>query len=239
MIWQYFGSEDSRDKDVVFFIDVMPATIKERAAYSKMLVSRYFGQTKDDSAINANLAVLNAGQLLQAYKGTTDELNNALYHTYDLHRQDFDNQVKQVLPRDVNLKWIRATRMLLSVLTRTVFRKEIKLALQSDLQTRVSTLKRIDLEQLTQTEKGFTLTDIKKLMAFQLGQTLALDAGNEVYTKRGVASCYPQLIPYLQRIPGTDALALGALLQTFSTTLEQKITTMPFTEEREYRKEDF
>ncbi len=160
--WQYFGSEDSTDTDVVFFVEALPQTIQKRSDLCKILIDRHPGESQATKRINANLAVLKEGQVIQVYKGTADELNNALYHTYTLHRQDFDNQIGKLLPRHIDLKFIRCARMLLSALTQTTFRKTVKPALQSGLQARMAALKQIDLQQLTATEKGLSVTDIKK-----------------------------------------------------------------------------
>lgn len=235
MQYQYFGSGDSTDTDVVFFVAELPATIQERSILCKAMVSQYFGTNEAGKKVNANLAVLKSGRLVAVYKGTADELNNALYYTYTLHQQDFDNQVTQLLPRNTDLKFIRCARMLLSAMTRTVFRKTVKLALQADLQAKINALKQIDLQQLAVIEKGLGLKDIKKLMAFQLGQTLALASGKEVYTKQEIITCYPELSPYLHRIAAdTDTEALAALLRIFTATLEKRVKTMTFTEEEQY-----
>ena len=235
MRYQYFGSGDSTDIDVVFFVAELPATIQERSILCKALASQYFETNEGGKRVNANLAVLEKGCVVEVYKGTADELNNALYYTYVLHQQDFDNQVIRVLPRNTDLKFIRCARMLLSALTRTVFRKIVKQALQADLQAKIKALKQIDLQQLAITEKGFGLTDIKKLMAFQLGQTLALGSGKEVYTKQEIITCYPQLSLYLQRIADTNTDALAALLGIFAATLEERAKMMTLTEEEQYK----
>lgn len=231
MIWQYFGSEDSTDTDIVFFVAELPATIQQRSELCKACVSGYAALNEAAKKVNGNLAVLNKGQITDVYKGTADELNNALYYTYHRHKQDFDNQVKKVLSRNIDLKLIRCTRMLLSAMTRTAFRKEVKMALQSGLGTRMAVLKQIDWQQLKEPEKGFTLIDIKKLMAFQLGQSMALISGKEVYTKGDIAFCYPQLSPYLQRQTGTGTEALAAMLSAFILHMEQRMKGMAFTEE--------
>ncbi len=122
--------------------------------------------------------------------------------------------------------------MLLSALTKTVFRAEVKRALQGDIQQRIATLSMIDFGQVKETTKGYSPGDIRKLAAFQLGQTLALDKGLGLYTKSRIAFYYPQLQDYLQRAPQAPAGALNDLLAVFITRLEQRVEHMPTTEEQ-------
>lgn len=231
IIYQYFGSEDSSDRDIVFFVPELPATIEARSQWCKSLAEAHRHNTNDHRRLNANLAVTTHGSLLQVYKGTTDELNNALYVTYALHQQDFEPQIRQRLPRNTDLKFIRCTRMLLSALTRTVFRATVKQALQGGIHQRIAALKTIDFGQVETTAKGYKPEDIRKLAAFQLGQTLALDAGIELYTKNRIALYYPQLSDYLQRKTPVQTQALNDMLVTFISRLEQRVPHMTTTEE--------
>lgn len=44
--------------------------------------------------MNCNLVVVNDGILVDCFKGTVDELNNAILYTYGLHKQEnvYDNK---------------------------------------------------------------------------------------------------------------------------------------------------
>lgn len=79
-IYQIFGSENSLDVDLVFFVEKMPETIVEKLTLSKDL-SKLIVPVFPEKVINANLAVCKNGHLVEVYKGTTDELNNALFYT--------------------------------------------------------------------------------------------------------------------------------------------------------------
>lgn len=235
MLYQFFGSDDSTDIDVVFFVDKLPDTITDRLLLCKKYTATLRLKMESPKAINGNLAVIANGQLTDVYKGTADELNNALFETYHLHEQDFDNQVLSLLVRDVDLKFIRCARMLLSALSQTVFRKEVKLALRSNLSDRLQTLKGIDLQLLSSTNRGYSLLDLKKVLAFQLGQTLALHSGKEIYTKRKLIEVYPNLSPYLQRVPNTEMQSLNSFLNSFCAALAERLTQMKSTEEYPYK----
>src|SRR6218665_1710589 len=91
-IYQIFGSENSLDVDLVFFIEKMPETIAGKLALSKEL-SQSIDSFFPGKEINANLAICKNGHLTEVYKGTTDELNNALFYTYDFHKQNQKNQI--------------------------------------------------------------------------------------------------------------------------------------------------
>lgn len=124
-IYQIFGSENSLDVDVVFFIEEMPETIVEKLALSKEF-SKSITSFFPEKEINANLAVCKNGHLVEVYKGTTDELNNALFYTYSFHEQKQENQITKLLLRDVDLKFLRSIRMILSFLSRTEYRILVK-----------------------------------------------------------------------------------------------------------------
>jgi hypothetical protein len=72
----------------------------------------------------------------KTYKGTVDEVNNMLYHTYDKHTQVYPNPITRTLPRDIKLKAERVLRGLLSHLSRTEHRKDVKEALKWNIEDR-------------------------------------------------------------------------------------------------------
>ncbi|MFK7079467.1 hypothetical protein V3470_13555 [Flavobacterium oreochromis] len=231
--YQIFGSQDSQDVDVVFFIDKMPETIQEKLnlskEYSAILQPEF--PTKN---INPNLAVLENGIVKHVYKGTVDELNNALYYTYGLHNQKFDNQIVKSLPRDIDLKFLRSSRMILSFLSKTKYRIPIKVALRNNLQHKVQVLKEIDLATLANFGKSKNEIAILKSIAFQIGQSMALHNGKECYTKSQIADCFPELRSYLAREINSDLSNLQFWLIKYVEILEIRATKMNFLEEYEY-----
>ncbi|MFK7031352.1 hypothetical protein V3471_05995 [Flavobacterium oreochromis] len=231
--YQIFGSQDSQDVDVVFFIDKMPETIQEKLnlskEYSAILQPEF--PTKN---INPNLAVLENGIVKHVYKGTVDELNNALYYTYGLHNQKFDNQIVKSLPRDIDLKFLRSSRMILSFLSKTKYRIPIKVALRNNLQHKVQVLKEIDLATLANFGKSKNEITILKSIAFQIGQSMALHNGKECYTKSQIADCFPELRSYLAREINSDLSNLQFWLIKYVEILEIRATKMNFLEEYEY-----
>src|SRR5690606_37257030 len=101
-----------------------------------------------------------------------------------------------------------------------------KIALRSDLSQRLQALSSIDLQLVTSNNKGYSLVDLRKVLAFQMGQTLALNSGEELYTKRGIMQLYPKLTPYLERLADADMQNLNDLLKCFLLALAERLPKM-------------
>jgi hypothetical protein len=129
--YQIFGSASSEDLDVVFFVKEL-GSIAENSSTAKELATQLALRLNTKKRINPNLAIVSDGKLTAVYKGTVDELNNALFHTYALHQQEFPIQITVLLPRDLELKIIRCARTMLSYFTKTARRAEVKSALSSE-----------------------------------------------------------------------------------------------------------
>lgn len=182
------GSPDSVDKDIVYIIDepMEPDT-------SKKLCEILDG--------NSNLAVIKDGHIVWCYKGVPDELNNSMYRTVPLHKENKDNPISGPVERDVCMKVIRAVRIILSHMSRSQYRNKIKSALRGGWKERLDTLWNIKLEEIDfdSLNKNMSGKDVLKVIAFQTGQTLALIDGVEVYTKGEISDFLPILGPALYR----------------------------------------
>lgn len=182
------GSKDSTDLDVIYVFECEPSLEECK----KFCLSK--------APENGNIIVVKNGIVTFSYKGSVDEVNNALYRTYALHEQTFPLVIERTVQRDIILKDIKVIRKILSSLSKTKFRTEIKAALRGDWKTKLCTLKNInyysiDFSSIPKTTK----TDLLKSFAFQIGQALALHDGRELYTKRAVADYFPELENYLYR----------------------------------------
>lgn len=95
------------------------------------------------------------------------------------------------------LKVVRAVRGVLSQLTRTRYRAELKAALASNNSyQRSECLAAIDFDSVELTP------DTGKLLAFQLAQTIALIDGRELYTKGELKTLFPDCAPLIDRAAG-------------------------------------
>lgn len=236
-IYQIFGSENSFDVDLVFFIQEMPETILEKLSLSKKL-SESITSSFPEKELNTNLAICKNGHLTEVYKGTTDELNNALFYTYDFHKQNQENQIAKLLVRDVDLKFLRSTRMILSFASKTEYRVLVKNALKENLSEKMNVLQKLDLTKIVSFGKGKNNSDIIKSIAFQLGQCIALQEGKELYTKNQIAELFPELKKYLFREENVNLNDLQKGLLYFVELVKTRSLNMKNTSEYKYEDEN-
>lgn len=191
--YQFFGSEDSLDVDVMFFLQEMPnvADCKKIADCLKFFLGLKY--------CDVNLCTVRHGIVTGCYKGSIDEVNNMLINTYELHKQPIHREVYKHVPRLVNEKAERAIRGILSHLSRTEHRKEIKKAL-GNFERSIEVLEIIDLSKVDNLNKNNSnLVLFYKFFATQVGQLMGLYDGVELYTKHDISKRYPGLKKLLYR----------------------------------------
>jgi hypothetical protein len=185
------GSHDSSDIDRLYlFPDKLP-THKECLQFVQS------SGTEDRNLFVVDYVQDKKGYVKDAFKGLTDEVNNAFLTTYSLHKQEHECPILGKINRVVPLK---VCFTLLNLLIRTrhcpLFRDNVTKALRAfDFETRRQVVSQIDF---TKIDAHLTDDDVK-YCAFRLGQTLALIEGKEVYTKETVVSTYPKLRPHIYR----------------------------------------
>ncbi|WP_075342360.1 hypothetical protein [Tenacibaculum agarivorans] len=194
--YQIFGSKSSVDLDVCFFVDELK-TIHENHETIKAYIEKSNFNT--NKAINANLSIIENGIVINCFKGEKDELNNALYETYELHSQRFEKKIKIKVNRNVEARIERCLRSLISYFTRTEFRIKAKEALRGRINDKVIFLENIRLDQIKDFGKNGSHIEVYKTIAFQLGITLGLIESVELYTKESIIKHYPDLKNYLLR----------------------------------------
>lgn len=185
------GSEDSTDIDVHYVVNELPSLSECKI---------FCSQNKDRE--NRNLIVIDNGVVIDCYKGTIDEVNNGLLHTYHMHNQSDPLLINTQLKRNKVLKYVRGVRTILSHLSRSMYRIEIKHALTScDWQERLEVLNTINLTNITYDNLNNNMSkyDILKVIAFQVGQMLALYDNVELYTKKEISEYFPKLEIFLYR----------------------------------------
>lgn len=185
------GSEDSLDIDIYVVIPEPIFNLQE----CKTLCESYVGY-------NANLITIENGNVSWCYKGTIDECNNSILATYYLHKENTEPcPITSVVERNLNIKIDRTIRGLLSYLSRTQYRTEVKAALKNDsIILKLNVLDKIILRDIKDFGKKGENKDVYKFFAFQLAQTNALLlSGAELFTKSDASLYYPQLAEYLKR----------------------------------------
>ena len=202
------GSSNSTDIDIIYVFDYLPSTVE----------CKKFCDGQGNK--NGNIIVINDGIVIASYKGAIDEVNNSLFRTYPLHKQEFPLLITRTVERDIILKDIRVIRKILSTFTRTQYRTEVKKALRGSWQDKLNLLKNldyysIDLDNLEKSNK----CDLLKSFAFQIGQALALHNGVELYTKKEIREYFPDLENYIQRID-TPINVMVEYIKKYASLLE-------------------
>lgn len=230
MIFQIFGSKSSQDYDVMIFVDKIPQIEEAKQLcekWNKILYFTFLDNGMPIKTLNCNLAVLKDGIVVQVHKGTSDEVNNSLLLTYDFHKQFHKQQVERMVERDVDIKIIRSARFMLMNLSHTQHRFEIKKALRGNFVEKIKILDTIDLTKIDDLgeKSGLQWKDYLKSMSFQLGQSIALLDGVEIYTKEEIAERYPNLSPMLYRT-GQDLTTLEEYKNVFVRKSKVKMRDM-------------
>jgi len=196
-----YGSEDSTDIDVIICIplDVMPETQEERKQLVKHLTSEY------NVTWNTTLAVIENGVMIDTIytKAWIDSLNNALYITFENHKQFWENPILKLLKRNKTLAIYKAIRTVLTMLTRTHLRTEIKPVLKGihPFEYKLEVLSRVNFSEFSEfNQPNGSDVDIWKIIAFYIGQNMTLIESNiEIYTKQDLVKYFPELKPFVLR----------------------------------------
>ncbi|MFK7749351.1 MAG: hypothetical protein AB8B65_13230 [Kordia sp.] len=217
--YQIFGSKSSEDFDVCFFVDSLDDTKRNHEAVKMYAEQTVFNTSKP---INANLAIVRNGVIVENFKGSADELNNALFTTYGLHDQVYKNHIKKLVSRNLESRIVRCARTLVGNFTRTDLRAQAKAAIRENVNTQLDFLAQIELKKHTDFGKHGSVIEVYKTMAFQLGMTLALLNNKEVYTKEAIIELFPELENYLLR-KEQNSEALQKHIKLFITMVKSNI----------------
>jgi hypothetical protein len=203
MKFQFFGSKSSIDYDVMIFIKSIPSSIEECKElceyYNKEINYIILNNNLPTKKVNSNLAVLDNGIIKNIHKGMVCECNNSLYHTYDNFYQLYTNSIERLMTRDIDLKILRCFRIILTFLSRTLYREKDKKSLRDNLLEKINVLRTIDFNNLDFGNRNGEPIDIWKSISFQIGQTLLLTKGIELYSKEEICSYIPELNGFIMR----------------------------------------
>lgn len=198
------GSKDSLDLDVYYVFDKLPS-FKECREFCSA-----------DESENRNIIVIENGIVTDCFIGVCDEINNGLIDTYFLHEQEYPLLIRKRVGRDHLMKILRSTRGILSFFSRTQYRETVKKALKGNWEDRINAFKSIDFNSIdfNSLSKNYTEKDILKVIAFQIGQTMGLLQGVELYTKEAIAEKFYSLGWFIYR-KDTDIKYMLEMLNNF------------------------
>lgn len=204
MIYNIFGSEDSTDLDVMAFLDKLPSIqqCKELAKEYEDLLKVY-----TDKEVDFNLCVVSDGVVIDTYKGTNDEINNMLYHTYHNHSQKHPKQVLKTVDRNINIKTARVLRGVLTHFSRTSFRVQIKEVLRNknaEFQLDLLDLILDNFSSIEIVKHNSNMEVFSKFICFQAGQLFGLFQNKELFTKKEIIETFPSLKDGLYRINSSN-----------------------------------
>jgi hypothetical protein len=196
-----FGSANSKDIDVLFEYDNIPDDNNEAINICKALAAEYY-----NNCANVNLMTIKNGIVVNTItsKSTIDGLNNSLFTTYSNHTQSFPNPINRNVERNIVLNVYRCIRVILSFLSRTKYRTEIKSCLRGhySFQSKLDILHSVDFTKLDGFNRKYTSDlDIWKTIPFYVGQSLSLLEGIEIYTKDDLVKYHPYFKRFIYREP--------------------------------------
>jgi hypothetical protein len=200
-LFHIFGSSSSIDRDILVFVDTLPE-VEASKTLAKQLAPTIQTHFQDIKPPNINFGILHGGVITKTLKGIPDETNNAILATYCFHPQPHQLAITRPVVRDLDAKYQRTARVILSLYSRTNHREGVKQALREDFKAKCAMLSRLDFSVPVDFGKqAAPEVDIYKSIAFQLGQVLALAEGVELYTKEDIVSHFPLFGAALRREP--------------------------------------
>ncbi|MFD2603474.1 hypothetical protein [Flavobacterium suzhouense] len=199
--YYFFGSKDSLDIDVM--INHPQASGIER---DKELINDIKQKYPSTTDWNINIITIDNGVVTNTIpsKGNPDGVNNSLYETYNLHKQKYPFPLLNKVERDCNTAIEKCLSYIFTFYKNTECKnlykyipKEIKNG-KAEISIRLEHLKNIDLTHLPYLE------DIKnknafKSLAFNIGQTISLINGIEIYTKSDLVYYHINLSSFIKR----------------------------------------
>lgn len=211
------GSSDSIDKDYFYVVESLPT-------------SKYWIEYKKSCANDINFITITDGIVSGCMTGTVDEINNGILYTYNIHKENITNKcpITSPVPRNKIIKLFRCIRYILSILSRTKYRSDVKCLLKStNIFKKLEFLKNIELYNITEFNKKQSIIDIYKNIAFQIGQTILLLYDIEVYTKHDIVKYIPVLEEYLYRID-LNSVCLSVELNMFTEEVIEMLSNGDF-----------
>ncbi|MNJ83890.1 hypothetical protein D3C87_13190 [compost metagenome] len=220
--YYFFGSKDSID------IDVLIVHPESKGLESDFFLIKQINQDHPVSGSwNINIIQINDGVVINSIpsKGSPDSVNNSLYETYHLHEQKYPFPLKTKVQRNISLAIEKCLVVIFTFYKKTnhsEFYKLIPKGIKNgevNLEDRLLFLEKIDFNVLPY-EEDIKNKNAFKSLAFQIGQTISLLDGIEIYTKQKLIAHHPDLEVIIKRI----STGKSNLINIKITTLKNSIT---------------
>jgi len=196
--YNIFGSENSTDIDVIAKLN---RDISEFSTEDLHQIANIFaGGLKERlscSSVDVNLVNIEGGIITKSFKGVKDEINNAVYYTYHLHKQEYPCLIKKPIPRNFMKKLDYISMKVLTYFTKGKDRQIVKKGLKN--KDYINTLKYLyenfDGNYLKDIKKhkGMELKNLTKKIVFYTYQLKLLKEEIEVYTKNDLIKYFPEI----------------------------------------------
>lgn len=172
-IYNFYGSINSIDTDVVVYLDELPEHVEER---KNLTIS-----IKNELGVDWNIIIAKVVDDIIVDctypKSFPSGLNNAVFLTYNIHKQVHPCLVNRLVKRNIALSVYRTVHKLQTLLTRTHYRTDIRpyIHYSIDFSKKIQILKTIDFRTIDKfNQKNMNDIDIWKVLSFELVQNYAL-----------------------------------------------------------------
>lgn len=191
---------DSVDVDVM--VDHPEASSNESDSMIAHALRQQFPQT---GSWNINIIRIHDGIVVDSIpnKGQADSVNNSLYHTFQHHQQPFAFPIDRLVARNLPLAVVKCVNASILWFKDNHRHQEYKERLRPALMSG-NWADSVDLLPTLNFENPFTddiiaNRNIIKSLAFNIGQTVDLFDGVELYTKGELGNYYSEMMPLLMR----------------------------------------
>lgn len=198
--YYFFGSPNSVDIDVM-----IDHPMARNFHGDKQIVAELKATYPAIETWDINLVRIANDKIVYAQKGLVDCCHNSLYGTAGFHNQNFEIPLKTPVKRNLPLAVADCVVTLLMATKKKphkeFYKNQVSPALKSpEWATRTSVLAAVDFD-IPLIDVVSENSKYLKSLAFDLGQTISLLNGIEIYTKQEIIDNHPILADLINRVP--------------------------------------
>ena len=202
------GSKDSLDTDILLVHPDVTGIEQDKYLWDP-IKSKYCKQYPMICNWKPNLILIENGYVTKSVpsKGNSDGVHNSFFETYHLHFQKFKFPLKEKVLRDVISAIDICLERIFMFYKNSSNQKDYYYSIpvqiinrSANIIERVYWLNNVDLNLPLVLKKGDEIGAYKRI-AFNIGHTISLIKGTEVYTKQELVYYHPSLECIIKRIP--------------------------------------